>query len=380
MTQRELFKETFSQLHASPDTLSEVMNMAKHENITYMNKTKRHPARKLIAIVAVAALLVTGAVAVSSGFLRGASAEPGGDFLTESFGVKGLEDTQPREIYYGAAGKSWTQPGTEWAPVDAETAAAIVGDNIVFIGKTYTMGDYNVTLDSYVMDDNGVGILTWTLSYPGGIPNVLYDENCGQFSFTAEDGLCEPALWTTEDEFVNSRNVLNTELSTADEFHIITYFGDAKAIVDDDLDMYLRLEERKWSEEKKHDFEVVNEGKILIEMGDVYLESVTLAGGEYTAHVSPLSIRFEAPFGEGAGWVPDDLRIQYVEGSEFGTEYVCEQDEPYMNNLIFGYYDGTMQTYENLVEVFNRLIDPAEVASATICGPNDTTLTFIPVQ
>ena len=378
MTQRELFKETFSQLHASPDTLSEVMNMAKHENITYMNKTKRHPARKLIAIVAVAALLVTGAVAVSNGFLRGASAEPGGDFLTESFGVKGLEDTQPKEIY--EAGKSWTQPGTEWAPVDAETAAAIVGDSIVFIGKTYTMGDYTVTLDSYVMDDNGVGILTWTLAYPGGIPNVLHDENSGQFGFGVEDGLCEPALWTTEDEHINSRSVLNTELSTADKFHIVTYFGDAKDVVDSDLDMYLRLEERKWSEEEEHDFEVVNEGKMLIEMGDVYLESVTLSGGEYTAHVSPLSIRFEATFGEREGWVPDDLRIQYVEGSEFGTEYVCEQDEPYMHNLIFAYYDGDIKDYENLVKVFNRLIDPAQVASATISGPNDTTLTFTPAQ
>ena len=379
MTERELFKETFSQLHASPDTLTEVMNMAKHENITYMNRTRK-PVKKIVALVAVAALLVTGAVAVSSGFLLGASAEPGGDFLTESFGAKGLEDTQPREVDVEGADKSWTQPGTEWAPVDEETAAAIVGDNVVFIGKTYTMGDYTITLDSYVMDDNGVGILTWTLAYPGGIPNVLYDENSGQFSFTSEDGLCEPALWTTEDEYINSRNVLNTELSTADEFHIITYFGDAKAIVDDDLDMYLRLEERKWSEEKKHDFEVVNEGKMLIEVGDAWLESVTLTSGEYTAHVSPLSIRFEAPFGEREDWVPGNLRIQYVEGSAFGTEYVCEQNEPYMHNLIFSYYDGTIQTYENLVKVFNRLIDPAEVASATIGGPNDTTLTFIPAQ
>lgn len=379
MTERELFKETFSHLHASPDTLSEVMNMAKHENITHISTAKRrHPARKLIAIVAVAALLVTGAVAVSSGFLLGASAEPSGDFLTESFGVKGLSDTQPIEV--DGAGKSWTVPGTEWAPVDAETAAAIVGDNIVFIGKTYTMGDYTVTMDSYVMDENGVGILTWTLAYPGGVPNVLHDENSGQFAFGAEDGLCEPALWTTEDEHINSRSVLNAELSTPDEFHIITYFGDAKAIVDSDRDMYLRLEERKWSEEEEHEFEVVNEGKMLIEMGDVYLESVTLTGGEYTAHVSPLSIRFEAPFGEGAGWVPDDLRIQYVEGSEFGTEYICEQDEPYMHNLIFAYYDGTSKDYENLVKVFNRLIDPAEVASVTISGPNDTTLTFTPVQ
>lgn len=71
MNERELFKETFSQLHASEDTLSEVMKMAKHENITYMNKAKRrHPARKLIAIAAVAVLLVTGAFAAGTAIYK----------------------------------------------------------------------------------------------------------------------------------------------------------------------------------------------------------------------------------------------------------------------------------------------------------------------
>lgn len=79
MTQREFFKETFSQLHASPDTLSEVMNMAKHENITYINKTKRRPARKLIAIAAVAALLVTGVFAAGTAIYK-MSSEPIGEY------------------------------------------------------------------------------------------------------------------------------------------------------------------------------------------------------------------------------------------------------------------------------------------------------------
>ncbi len=80
MTERELFKETFSHLHASPDTLSEVMNMAKHDNITHISTAKRrHPARRLIAIVAVAALLVTGAVAAGTAIYK-MSAEPIGEY------------------------------------------------------------------------------------------------------------------------------------------------------------------------------------------------------------------------------------------------------------------------------------------------------------
>ncbi len=80
MTERELFKETFSHLHASPDTLLEVMNMAKHDNITHISTAKRrHPARRLIAIVAVAALLVTGAVAAGTAIYK-MSAEPIGEY------------------------------------------------------------------------------------------------------------------------------------------------------------------------------------------------------------------------------------------------------------------------------------------------------------
>ena len=80
MNERQIYKETFSRLHASPDILTEVMNMAKHENITHIDTAKRrHPARKLIAIVAVAALLVTGAVAAGTAIYKMQS-EPIGEY------------------------------------------------------------------------------------------------------------------------------------------------------------------------------------------------------------------------------------------------------------------------------------------------------------
>lgn len=352
MTQREFFKETFSQLHASPDTLTEVMNMAKHENITYMNKTKRHPARKLIAIVAVAALLVTGAVAaVSSGFLN------------DAFGGKGLTDYDPVEVPKGD-GNSWTQPGTEWAPVDEETAAALVGDAVAAIGETITMGNYTVTLDSYVMDDNGVGVVTWTVANPNGVGQV--DEaGRGVVYFGPASFMAEPVFESGTGDFMNSYCVRDDSLTTDTELHLVSYIASWEDVLNTDgvvLKLKISGEERE----------------IAFPAADV-VESVAFASGEYTAHVSPMSIRFEAPFGEGAKnrWVPGGLRVQFADG----TEYVCQQTEPYMDNTVFSQYralegDG----FGDLVYVFNRLIDPAEVASATISGPNDTTLTFTPAQ
>lgn len=346
MTERELFKETFSQLHASEDTLTEVMNMAKHENITYMNKTKRRPARKLIAIVAVAALLVTGAVAAASH-----------SFLGDAFGDKGLTDYEPVEIPKGD-GHSYTLPGMEWGSVDEETASALVGEAVTPIGETIDIGNYTVTVDSYVMDDNGVGVVTWTVANPNGVGHV--DEaGRGIVYFGPASFMAEPDFRDGNGDFLNSYCVRDDSLTTDTELHLVSYIASSEDVLNTDgVVLKLRI-----SDEERN---------IVFPATDV-VESVTLTGGEYTAHVSPMSIRFEAPFGEGAEnrWVPHYLTIHYADG----TEYICQQDEPYMENTVFGQYDE-----DGLVYVFNRLIDPAEVASVTISGPDDTTLTFTPAQ
>lgn len=56
MTDRQLFKETFSHLHASEDTIAEVMKMA---NTQHDRKKMRHPAR-MGALIALAAVLLMG--------------------------------------------------------------------------------------------------------------------------------------------------------------------------------------------------------------------------------------------------------------------------------------------------------------------------------
>ena len=67
MTERELFKQSFSQLHASPDTLTEVMKMAKQENSGARRApARRHPARRVIAFAAAAMLLVVAAAAAGT--------------------------------------------------------------------------------------------------------------------------------------------------------------------------------------------------------------------------------------------------------------------------------------------------------------------------
>ena len=50
-----------------------------------------------------------------------------------------------------------------------------------------------------------------------------------------------------------------------------------------------------------------------------------------------------------------------------GTDYVVEQDEPYTSNSILGCFGENDEIYD----VFNRLIDPAQVESITAVGYGD---------
>lgn len=84
MTDKQLFKETFSQLHASGDTIAEVMKMANTQN---ERKKMRHPAR-MGALIALAAVLLMGtAFAAVTYHLH---TEPVGDFaLAVSIAAEG---------------------------------------------------------------------------------------------------------------------------------------------------------------------------------------------------------------------------------------------------------------------------------------------------
>lgn len=96
MTDRQLFKETFSQLHASEDTLTEVMKMANTQNT---RKTMRRPARTGALIALAAVLLMGTAFAAVTYHLR---TEPVGD-LGVAVSVAAEGDTPGAVAFSGEA-------------------------------------------------------------------------------------------------------------------------------------------------------------------------------------------------------------------------------------------------------------------------------------
>ena len=83
------------------------------------------------------------------------------DFFRSAFGT-GIE-SYPAEVITEENGNQWISPANERVEVDANAAEEIVGDHVISAEQTLEVCGYTITVDSYLVDDNGIGVLTYTV-------------------------------------------------------------------------------------------------------------------------------------------------------------------------------------------------------------------------
>lgn len=152
------------------------------------------------------------------------------NFFTVGFGSKGHEDVEAHEeTFYSKDGSdSFTAPqaGRTWYETDSAVVEGLLGDCVQQVNKSVTVGDYTMTLESFVMDENDLGIAWFVVTCPKG------------FEYTTETGADEygaPALsqdsefrgiglaWE-EGRFTNYRSEVNEEFTTPTELHLLLHF------------------------------------------------------------------------------------------------------------------------------------------------------------
>lgn len=361
---RQLFKETFSCVHASEDTVTEVLKMAKQQE--YTQKNRRHPVRVGVLIGLAAVLLVGTALAAS-----------GGGFLDSVFGAKGQENIAPHEETESATGSVYTAPGIEWKDVDETLAQELVGEYIATIGTSVSVGDWTLTVDDYMIDDRGVGAVTYTLANPNGLGDTIRDAGYGEYYVdgNAPDGLREIGLDGEAPGspylMFDTKNIVDNTLTTDTELHAVMYFApfhrfEAGEVIHMSLLRMLADD----------NYEVIeSEEQIITFTPESFIPTTELSCPEgYTAHISPLGVFFDECFeGMDPGAYTKELSVQFADG----TAYVVKSGDPYMENRTVA-----CESFENDVEayVFNRLVDADSVVSVTRNGPNDTTLVFTPAS
>ena len=301
-----------------------------------------------------------------------AAAAPG--FYETVFGDRGLPDIDPIPME-NDEGISYTIPGIEWAAADPDTAKALLGDYVVHIDETVAVGGYTITLDSFVMDEHGAGVLSWVIKNANGIPNYTEDERLA-LTFAYEEGLCEPDFTTTSGDHLIARHIRNQTLSTETELYLTTYLGHFHAAMESGENICLTLKE------------IASIDGTMVERNNTNVEfpsfeavpAVFFTDGEHMVSLTPLSlcmIDFYIP-GTVDNWWGTDKSICFASGNE----YILIQEDAWINNLALSFcrHDTANGGSNGVVKGFNRLIDPAEVSAIRIEAFEGDTLVFTPAE
>ena len=383
MTDHELFSQAFDSLTASEDTYEEVLMKIERQD------QPRHSLGWRVTVATLASTLVFGGTAFA--FTNG--------LFASAFGSKGHENIPATALDDGKGG-SITAPAMQFAEASEEDVARILGDAPQHVDFSCEVKGYTLTIDDLVMDEQGVGVATFTLTAPGGTDQFIgtYDDGYPDYGYlryeTGEAGkqLRSLSLRGINGGIYDHYEVVDLTQTTDEVLHGVMYFGamndvDPGGLVfglagvnDGDSDL--------WAAETDP---FIPKARV---------DSIKLTDGQgHIAFVSPVGITYAAPFGEACGWPIDsdstptsdgayayeeqdpqveDPQVESAGWAPNNTTIQLASGDPYVveSEDVFNSYCSYYTTNGAMTLVFNRLLDPELVASVTVDGPDGTTLTF----
>ncbi len=406
MTDRDLYRETFSHLHASGDTVTEVLNMANHPA-----NHKRPGRRALTALIAAACVLALSVTAYAIGEHTG--------FFEQVFGDTGVES---RDAYETVADDTKpdsgmvTVPAYERVPVDPEAAEDLIGAQVTDVNKSFTLDGVTFTAESMVIDENGIGALTYTVSNPDGFPDMSgaygetfpalmeMDEEVGYYG---DGGVPMVTVYNDdgEERYLFPHTYLDSASSTDTQIRLTAYFWDHWDVEPGDE---LRLTLRKFTYNYDEPLEIIGddgqpegtepsidetEEHLTFTVEDPVPAVTFTAEDGHTASVSPMGVVLDDWYDALHG-----LRLDYADGTEYvvrGDDVDNTQFGALCNPGSFGVYgkeieedtdgDGEIDTISygdpdpalcegmwRTMEAFNRLVEPENVTAVHTTGGADS--------
>lgn len=334
MFDRKMYQDTFARVHASEETLSEVLNMTrKNKFFSGIRLT-----RILVAAVIMAGILATTAFAYV-GFTQ---YENPMVMLKSFFGAEEYEIdegamlTYQDEYYY----YEYQTPTVEHVPLDEEVAEE-VAQYVSDVGKSIMYGNDTLTVEAHLYDSaTECGVIYYTIENPNGISRYDVSAN-GE-------------IWWPDGEPVYISDVGNgkgqyiiEEETTPTKVAIAFYYCGAV-----DLE-YVKVA-----------FYGNKSDALCLPMDDGGgMEFLSFANGDIK--LSPIAVQI---YGANMDFLYSNRDI-YCDIREFvirytdGTEFVVYSQEPYVDNTTYALnsYDGTVISY-----TFNRLIDLEKVEALVI--------------
>ena len=347
MIDRKLFQNTFSTLHASPDTLSEVYKVVHKE------QKHRHPFSKGMLVAAVLAMCITVAGAAGIANLIKADVTPASSVTAadlHAFDADSIRSDMP--VMLDNSGQVVDLPRMERVALDAETMQRLVGDYLSTVDATVEADGYTISLKTFLIDESGSGFLTYTLSNPNGVSYADY--GYGQVGTPMA-----PILYIGEvgGHAMDAYTYLDTAASTDTELHLVLYFNDFG----------------HWQKGDALLFSVKSSANgdrsaiCIIPRTYLPVTTFTAENGD-TVTVSALGIRMPTP-AAAADAVTEVTLDELVLHMTDGSRYVVQSEEDNIMNWVVGLCIAD-EDYHSIGNAFsfNRVVDVDTVTSVTADG------------
>lgn len=350
MNEQDVIKKAFSQLHASDDTLQKVLSQA-HDSKSRTFTSKR-VAILVAAVVAICslALVVQGSVFVLLGnhVATLTPAENPGQVINDAYG--NVINTQKAELF-DSQGKPIEIPDMERPVANLEEAEQWIGDYISDVDAVTSVDESIFTLKNFLIDETGAGMLTWTVENPNGI-SYLYG-GYGFITFNwGEDPFTHPSIDHYSADGRQKNMVCTfTALIRANEggtrLELVTYFGT--------FDRYEIGDHFVWTVGRTPDVE--RKTIQITPVNHIPVKTMTTADGMKLT-VSNHSITFD--INSNDSFSDSKTVIHFKDGSE----YCLYDEDKQIYNISGGLWrDYEDYDYDDLVFLFNRLIDTDEIVS-----------------
>lgn len=370
MTQHELFEKTFSALHASPDTLSEVKRTMQNEK-----KTRRILGRGAVIAIA-AALTLSVAVAAGVVLIRAdvSPAEKVDDTTHHAF----TDDiNSPTPVVIGNSGEVITVADMERIPGDPATTERLVGQYLSKLDAEMTVEGNTYKMGTFLVDDTGTGILTFSVENPNGFEygDMGYGETwIESVRANVYYGRSEPTRGDRDGAMsADTKLYVDESASTSTCLQVIAYFISGKGFsYAKDSTFYFSVSDNAY---QYHSIAIQTQTRVPV-------KTFTADNGEIVL-LSPLGMTAVDTIGHEVEWLIRENIIQFKDGSSF----VVKSREQNLRNWVVSYGTGNPESgYNMAMEIelgatdvgpeeynsyqFNRLVDVDEVTSITLDGPD----------
>lgn len=348
MHDKELFERTFSALHASPDTLSEVRKTMQNEK-----KTRRTLRKGAVAAIA-AALTLTVAVAAGVVTLIKTNVSPADhvDDATHHAFTDDIDAAAP--VVDDGKGGLVPVPDMERIPGDVQTTQRLVGKYLSKLDAEMTVEGNTIRLGTLLIDESGNGMLTYSVENPDGVKYT--DAGYGE----AVEMSAEPSMWLGSapdaqgygGTCISSRCHVDEDASTDTSLQVVLYFAAGKTFQKGD-DFYFTVYD---SARQPYSISIQPQTYVPV-------KTMTAKNGEIVT-LSALGMTIVNP-DPSREIHTDEVLVNTKDGSSFAVESSSKN----LMNWVIGSITGDGQAaFENYTYVFNRLVDVNEVGSVTLTG------------